>query len=416
MKYWYLEKPETPLNPIGNFNVIVSNSSKIIIKDFKEKNKGNPLFELRRELANHRLQEIQQLENLAVFVDEAHHSYGSDLDAVLNRSRETINYLATKTKVITVVNLTGTPYVKNKMMPDTVYFFGLKQGIEQGILKQVKLLNYGDVQSGDFVSAVIDEFVEHYAENRIEGRLPKIAFYAPNIEKLEDDLVQQLGRALRKHKIPVSKQLIHHSGLSAEDARTAKYEFDRLDTAESEKQFVLLVGRGTEGWNCKSLVACALYRNPNSTNFILQASCRCLRRIGANGTVARVFLSDDNYTVLDTELQNNFGIRISDLSDSAQKTVPIELVVRKKKTMLIRKEVKELVAVHKVLPEKIKITFLVKNMGFIAPSIQEREVVLEDGKAVYRDPVSVKSDKFVVHEREFGFYDIASIIQRKKYR
>ncbi|HXK76855.1 MAG TPA: hypothetical protein PLK40_10360, partial [Bacteroidaceae bacterium] len=52
IKYWYLEKPETSLNPLGNYNVIVSNSSKIILRNWSDTNKGNRLFELRKETAN----------------------------------------------------------------------------------------------------------------------------------------------------------------------------------------------------------------------------------------------------------------------------------------------------------------------------------------------------------------------------
>ena len=171
IKYWYLEKPETPLNPLGNYNVIVTNSSKIILRNWADSHKGNRLFELRKESANKRLTSIQGLENLTVFVDEAHHSYGEDISEKLNQSRKTIHHLAENTNVISVVNLTGTPYVKNQMLPDTVYTFGLNQGIEKGILKRVSVTNHGssnDIQSEDFVNAVVDTFWKEYGENRLE--------------------------------------------------------------------------------------------------------------------------------------------------------------------------------------------------------------------------------------------------------
>jgi hypothetical protein len=99
IKYWYLEKPETPLNPIGNYNVIVTNSSKIILKDWKDTHKGNTLFDLRKDPVNKRLRALEGLPNLAVFVDEAHHSYGDDVSEKLNQSRKTIHYLAEQTKL-----------------------------------------------------------------------------------------------------------------------------------------------------------------------------------------------------------------------------------------------------------------------------------------------------------------------------
>jgi len=39
------------------------------------------------------------------------------------------------------------------------------------------------------------------------------------------------------------------------------------------------VNKGTEGWNCPSLFACALARKLKKIqNFVLQASSRCLRQ------------------------------------------------------------------------------------------------------------------------------------------
>lgn len=35
----------------------------------------------------------------------------------------------------------------------------------------------------------------------------------------------------------------------------------------TEKQFIILVGKGREGWNCRSLFGVALYREPRSKIF-----------------------------------------------------------------------------------------------------------------------------------------------------
>ncbi len=122
------------------------------------------------------------------------------------------------------------------------------------ILKLVEITNHGslyDVQSEDFVNTVIDTFWKKYGDIRIEGRLPKIAFYTTDITMLEK-LETNLDKALRKHKIDLSKKLVWHSTFTGDKKKDADYEFNRLDTPESEKQFVLLVNKGTEGWNCKS--------------------------------------------------------------------------------------------------------------------------------------------------------------------
>lgn len=418
IKYWYLEKPETPLNPLGNYNVIVTNSSKIILRNWTDSHKGNRLFELRKESANKRLTSIQGLENLTVFVDEAHHSYGEDVSEKLNQSRKTIHHLAENTNVVSVVNLTGTPYVKNQMLPDTVYTFGLQQGIEKGILKRVAVSNHGssnDIQSEDFVNAVVSTFWKEYGENRLEGRLPKIAFYTTDITMLEK-LEENLDKALQKLKIPLSKKLVWHSSFSGDKKKDADYEFNRLDTQESEKQFILLVNKGTEGWNCKSLVSVALYKNSTSNNFVLQASCRCLRRIGDNSTLARVFLSDENYKVLNRELENNFQTNITQLTGKQQIEVQVDLVVEKKRTVKIKRKLVEILSSQKAKPEKIKVDIKKVPEKKLIPLVQEREITLsDDGKAIYTDPITVKSDAVEVNERVFGYYEIVAIIQRKTH-
>ena len=418
VKYWYLEKPETPLNPLGNYNVIVSNSSKIILRNWTDEHRGNRLFELRKESTNKRLLAIQGLENLAVFVDEAHHSYGEDVSKKLNQSRKTIHHLAENTNVVTVANLTGTPYVQNIMLTDTVYTFGLQQGVEKGILKQVIVSNHGssdDVQSEDFVNSVVEIFWKEYGEGRITGRLPKIAFYTTDISMLEQ-LEENLDKALQKRKIALSKKVVWHSSFTGDRKKEADYEFNRLDTPESEKQFILLVNKGTEGWNCKSLVAVALYKNSTSNNFVLQASCRCLRRIGDNSVKARVFLSDENYRVLNRELENNFNTNITHLTGRPQNEVQVDLVVEKKRTVKVKRKLVEILSSKKIEPEQIKIDLKKVPEKRLIPIIQEREIALsDDGKAVYRDPITVTSDAVETHERQFGFYDIAALIQKKTH-
>jgi len=80
--------------------VIVSNSQKIILKTRTEKieKDARSLFGNKNELAkmeveNARLQIIRQLKDLQIFVDEAHHSYGTNLEGSLKKTRQTIEYL-----------------------------------------------------------------------------------------------------------------------------------------------------------------------------------------------------------------------------------------------------------------------------------------------------------------------------------
>ena len=420
IRYWYLEKPETPLKPIGNFNVIVSNSSKIILKNWKDSHIGNKLFELRKSESNKRLDAIQGLESLTIFVDEAHHSYGEDIRKKLNQARKTIQYLSENTKVASVINMTGTPYVKNVMLPDTVYTYGLKDGIEHGILKKVYITDHGsrsDLQSNQFVDTVVSEFWFNYGENRIEGRLPKIAFYTTDIEMLEQ-LEGNLDKALLRLKIPLTKKISWHSKYTGQRKKDADFEFDRLDTVDSEKQFILLVNKGTEGWNCKSLVAVALYKNSTSNNFVLQASCRCLRQIGDNSTIARVFLSDENYKVLDKELEKSFDTNIAGLNNQNQDSVDVDLVVEKRQTVKVKKLVSEIKSHSKIEPKNIHIDLKKVPIGTSVRVMERQEIVLNEKKdQAVRNKVSVSYpfDHLQDRVRTFGFYDIVALIQEKTH-
>lgn len=414
IKYHYLESPDTPLSPIGNYNLIVSNSQKIILKRRNGDNGMRSLFggsRMERQMTeNSRLSTIRQLERLSIFVDEAHHSYGKTMDAELKRTRETIEYIHGNKPLVSVVNLTGTPYVQNKMIADVVYHFGLKAGIERGILKQVRILDYGNVRSEKFVEEVVDTFLSEYGERRLEGRLPKIAFYGASIADLRGNgqtkgLKQIVEQILARRGIALDKVLEYHT-----EAEENKEDFQKLDTAESTKQFILLVGKGTEGWNCRSLVACALYRKPKSTIFVLQSSTRCLRSIGDNSTLARIFLSQENYQILDRELKNNFNASVSELSALDQKTVDHELKVEKRKTVRVRKVLKEVLGEKSIDARSIVLDFKKFQPMQYQSYVNEGGIFVgESGRAGYREARAVRK---LNDENNLTFYEISELINR----
>jgi len=104
-------------------------------------------------------------------------------------------------------------------------------------------------------------------------------------------------------------------------------EFNRLDTEGSEKQFILLVNKGREGWNCRSLFGVGLFREPKSKVFVLQATMRCLRSIGQAQHTGHVFLSDDNLNTLNDELQQNFRISADELQKTGKDKERVEIRV-----------------------------------------------------------------------------------------
>ena len=426
IKYWYLEKPETEFQAIGNYNVIVSNSSKIIKREWKNEFKGNELFQLRKNPINKRLSAIQELEDLAVFVDEAHHSYGEDVSEKLNKSRETIHHLAENTNMISVLNFTGTPYVKNEMLRDTIYVFNLKDGIEKGILKQPIITNHGsreDVQSQDFVEEVVQTFWSQYGEKRVDGKLPKIAFYTTDIDML-NELDKNLSKTLLKLKISLSKKVSWHSKYTGDEKKESDYEFSRLDTEGSEKQFILLVNKGTEGWNCKSLFAVALYKNSTSNNFVLQASSRCLRKIGKNDISARIFLSDENYELLDRDLKNSFNTSIGDITNKKQEETPVEIKVLKKTKLKVKKQIVKVIQSKKNDISKVKLNIdLDKNeKEEIKREIKESGIILEKGLARFVDideklkkKLNIIDVDIVKKEKDLTFYEIVSFIKNRTH-
>ena len=93
---------------------------------------------------------------------------------------------------------------------------------------------------------------------------------------------------------------------------------------------ILLVNKGTEGWNCPSLFACALVRKlKSSNNFVLQAATRCLRQVVGNTHPARMYLSKENRALLETQLQETYGETLSALNAAERETTHDHAALRK---------------------------------------------------------------------------------------
>ena len=259
------------------------------------------------------------MEQLGIYVDEAHHAFGAALakDMGLGTQgdtslRTTIDLLAESleragTRVVACYNYTGTPYVGSTILPEVVYSYGLTQAIENNYLKKVLIQTYENAKSANFIDLVIDHFLEKTKGLRPEGMLPKIAFFAATVEELLNELRPAVEAALIRHDIDTSSILVN-VGDSAITSNDDIRDFNRLDSPQSKHQFILLVNKGKEGWNCRSLFGVGLYREPRSKIFVLQASMRCLRTIGDIQHTGNVYLSAANKEILDNELQQNFRI------------------------------------------------------------------------------------------------------------
>jgi len=348
IKFHFLEESGTTLHTLDNsdFNIIISNTQKIIVKKKRKADKpADILFKQGSLLSsvygsdeeeenvdddsslmeNQRFKKLCRLTQLGVYVDEAHHLFGADLEKQIRATggkktslRDTINMLADSTSIVACYNYTGTPYVNKQLLPEVVYAYGLSLSIQNGFLKDADLKAYENVKSEEFLRSVVTTFWEKYGGHTFEGLPPKLAIFATTIKEADEEVRPLVERILFDIGVPTDKILVNVG-----DEKITKNEdirnFNDLDvpgSQGSQKQILILVGKGREGWNCRSLFGVAMFRSPKSKIFVLQATMRCLRKITTEQLTATVFLSKENYDILDVELNKNFNMDIKDMSKS----------------------------------------------------------------------------------------------------
>ena len=384
IKIHFLDDTSTTLNTLddSDFNIIISNTQKIIVKKKQKKqspidvlinmpkveNKNSSLLQTLAEvygdkeiaesdlIFNQRFRKLCRLSQIGVYVDEAHHLFGTKLKDELQGKekgkdttslRYTINLLASEleksgTSIVGCYNYTGTPYVKNEILPEVVYAYGLRESISRGYLKEASVKGFANVKNEEFLRAAITEFWDKYGNKRYEGLAPKLAIFGSKIEEVTDEIQPIVEKILRDLNIPISKIVVNVGDTKVTKAQDI-HDFNNLDnqgTNGAEKQFVLLVNKGREGWNCRSLFGVAMYRNPSSKVFVLQATMRCLRQISDVQQKATVFLSKENMDILNEELQQNFRMSIEDMEQTTNTNIEPYQVRVKKDIRLTVKEVK----------------------------------------------------------------------------
>ena len=337
--------PDIPVTRGSSWNVIVTNTEKIRIqKETIRKSDLGPLFsagkedEARAEVANLRLQAIASLPKLAIFSDEAHHTYGQAMDAELKKVRKTVDYLhnphfesdareAHETQLVCVVNTTGTPFFQKQPLRDVVIWYGLSEGIRDGILKEIKDNVYGiDFQGNEkeYLAFVIEDFFKTYGNVTLpDGTPAKLAIFFPQTDDVAE-LRPVIETTLMRIGLPPTLILEHHT------KNDNKADFDRFKSKDSPHRIAMLVDRGVEGWNVPALFACALARQlKSSNNFVLQAASRCLRQVPGNTETARIYLSNENRGVLDKQLQETYGESFAELLGGQSKSKQAIITLRK---------------------------------------------------------------------------------------
>lgn len=349
IKFHFLEESGITLHTIddSDFNIVISNNQKIIVK--KKRKADTPtdvLFGSGSLLAdiygndddddadvwddaslmdNQRFKKLCRLPQLGVYVDEAHHLFGANLEKELRSGganktslRNTINMLAASTSIVACYNYTGTPYVNKQVLPEVVYAYGLNESIAHGYLKDADPIGFENVKNEEFLRTSIMKFWERYGDKTYEGLLPKLAIFAANVKEATDVVRPAVEKVLSELGIPLSSILINTGDPTVTKDEDIK-NFNNLDvvgTEGSKKQFIILVEKGREGWNCRSLLGIALFRSPKSKVFVLQATMRCLRQLTKQQLKATIFLSKENYDTLEDELLKNYNMEISDFGKS----------------------------------------------------------------------------------------------------
>jgi len=450
VKFTYTRDGEKdiPIIKGSSFNVIVTNTEKIriqkhtiiqtLIKDFL--GNSSKIDEIKQEVANLRLQTIASLPNLAIFSDEAHHTYGLNLGKELKRVRQTVDYLADNTNVLVVVNTTGTPYYKRQVLKDVVYWYGLSQGIKDGILKEVRgnIIGYQDVADEEFIKDVITDFFRNYKDVKIyDGSPAKLAIYFPKIEDLTT-AKPIVEKTLIDIGLDPSIVLEVHNR-STEDIKEL---FDnRINDPHLPYRVFLLVNKGTEGWNCLSLFATALARElRSSNNFCLQAATRCLRQTPGNTHKAKIYLSQANVRILDSQLKETYGESLQELNRTPQNIIKDKLVLRKIEIppILIKRKIQKVVPIDKeiditqidlkkpdiVTEESKKVIYDLKEIpdrkGVLIAKEEEKIIIEEDFIDVYSYAVELSSlyrlPLMLIYEKIRSLYPDGEVPEKHAYK
>ena len=348
IKFHFLDGDSASLQTIdgSDFNIIISNTQKIIVKKKQTESSATDLLfgsnsalsmlygnkELNTDdvidesmlIENQRFKKICRLPQLGVYVDEAHHLFGADLEKSLHLKddgktslRRTINMIAEKTGIVACYNYTGTPYVNKQLLPEVVYAYGLKESINNGFLKDAEPKGIENVKDKDFLVHAISNFWKTYSSKKYEGLNPKLAIFAATVDEAVNEVKPIVEEILTRLNISIDKILVN-VGDSKYTKNTDIKNFNELDIPGSEgneKQFIILVGKGREGWNCRSLLGIAMFRDPKSKNMILQSTMRCLRQLSDEQLTAQIYLSQSNFKILEDELNKNFNMDIKDLGN-----------------------------------------------------------------------------------------------------
>ncbi len=305
----------------SSFNhIFVVNAEKVILNRM---NGQKNLFPAELANANELREYIGKLPRLAIFIDEVHHATDSDI-----KLRQVVNgWCDHRASQITVVlGFSGTPYLEEKdnvrvsetvgfrmgQISNTVYYYSLLEGVRH-FLKQPIVRRALNLDRSEIIRRGVEEFRREYGDKVYPAAgIAKLAIYCPTIEVLEKEVYPLLTGELGLRE---SEVLRYHRGNKQYPAiAESDAAFRALDTPASPHRYILLVGIGREGWDCRSLTCVILSQEGDcKKNMVLQTCCRCLRQAGAGQATALIWLNEGNARLLESQLKQQQNTTIEEI-------------------------------------------------------------------------------------------------------
>jgi hypothetical protein len=315
-------------NPFGQ--VFVVNAEKVILNRVDTSGQKSIFEDDEDKKANELRNLIGQIPNLSILIDEVHHAASSDI-----KLRQVVNGWNEKGNITTVLGFSGTPYLssaeniqltedetlKISEITNTVYYYPLTTAIKN-FLKTPTVKIAENLDHLQIVKKGIEDFNEQYGKLVYEDKtIAKVAIYCSSIEMLEDEIYPYLQSELNINPTEILR--FHGGNKEYSLPKENELQFKSLDTPLSKKKYILLVGIGREGWDCKSLTSVILPQQSKSSskNTIIQTTCRCLRQVTrGNDETALVWLNKENAEILNKQLQKEQQTSIEEINSITRKT------------------------------------------------------------------------------------------------
>lgn len=353
--------------------VFITNAEKVVLEKYEDKDrvyvdKSSYFYDEKKASEILKLNELREklsnIKHLGVILDEVHHSYGVNSEQEEKKLRGAVNILDQHKNVVCVLGLSGTPYVKHKVkigndeirlnqIQDIVYNYYLNQGI--GRFLKIPEIKKADIKEDLFIKQALTDFFDNFDITYKNGTKSKVVFYCPSIKMLNEKILPVIQDWYKKKRKGKDAEIFkfytngNKENKPYEIPKDSLAIFNNLDKPYSDKRVILLVAVGTEGWDCKSLTGVVLPRQKTTRNFVLQTTCRCLREVDdASKEKALIYLEKENYKTLDTELQENYDLHISDLKFGLQP----EIAVKVRKPKLGKLKYKQVETKYQILSKK----------------------------------------------------------------